>query len=112
MGHADPLEHTQNIGMSPADMLYGRTIRDHLPILYKKYQIHRRWREIKELSEMAVVKRYLLNQKQYNMHGRLLRELQVGESVQVQNQDRPYSWQWMKTRRVVETMGNRQFLCV
>lgn len=71
----------QDIGMSPAEMLYSRTIRDHLPILHKMYQMHRCWRVIKELRVTAMVKRHLLNQKQYNMHSHLLWELQVGASA-------------------------------
>ena len=99
----------QNTGMSPAEMLYGHAIRDHLPILREKYKIHRQWREIKELREKAMPKRHLMNQKQYNIHSRPLQELQVGEHVQVQNQDGTYPRRWMKAGRVVETLGNRQY---
>ena len=28
----------QDLGLSPAEMLYGRVIRDHLPILREKYR--------------------------------------------------------------------------
>ena len=52
--------------------------------LREKYQIHKRWREIRELRERAMAKRHVLNQKHYNIHSHPLRELQVGESVQVQ----------------------------
>ena len=90
-------------------MLYGRVIRDHLPILHEKYQIHKRWREIRGFRERAMAKRHLLNQKHYNIHSHLLQELQVGESVQVQNQEGPLPWQWMKTTRVVKKMGNKQY---
>ena len=92
----------QDIGLSPAEMQYGRVIRDHLPILREKYQIHRHWREIKELRERAMAKRHLLNQKHYNIYSHPLQELQVGKSMQVQNQEGPLPWQWMKTGRVVE----------
>ena len=63
---------------------------------------------MKELRERAMVKRHLLNQKQYNTHSRQLQELQVGELVQVQNQEGSYLRRWTKTRRVVKTMSNRQ----
>ena len=79
----------QDLGLSPAEMLYGRVIRDHLPILREKYQIYKRWRGIRELRERAMAKRHLLNQNHYNIHSHPLRELQVGESVQVQNQEGP-----------------------
>ena len=56
-----------------------------------------------------MAKRHLLNQKHYNIHSHPLQELQVGESVHVQNQEGPLPWQWMKTGRVVETIGNKQY---
>ena len=99
----------QDLGLSPAEMLYGRVIRDHLPILREKYQIHKRWREIRELRERAMAKRHLLNQKHYNIHSHPFRELQVGESVQVLNQEGPLPRRWMKTGRVVEKMINKQY---
>ena len=99
----------QDLGLSSAEMLYSRVIRDHLPILREKYQIHKRWSEIRELRERAMAKRHQLNQKHYNIHSHPLRELQVGKSVQVQNQERPLPRRWMKTGRVVETIGNKQY---
>ena len=99
----------QDVGLSPEEMLYGRAIKDHLPIFHKKHQIPKHWTEMKELRESVMAKRHLLNQKQYNMHSHPLQELQVGELVQVQNQEEPYPQQQMKTGRVVETIGNRQY---
>ena len=99
----------QDLGLSPAEMLYGREIRDYLPILRDKYQIHKRWRKIRELRERVMAMRHLLNQKHYKIHSHPLRELQVGELVQVQNQEGPLPRRWMKTGRVVETMGNKQY---
>ena len=62
----------QDVGLSPAKILYGRTIKDHLPILRENHQIHKHWRETKELRERGMVKRHVLNQKQYNTHSRPL----------------------------------------
>ena len=99
----------QDLGLSPAEMLYSQAINDHFSILHEKHQIHKHWREMKELRESAMLKRHQLNQKQYYMHSCSLQELQVGELVQVQNQEGPYLQRWMKTGRVVETMGNKQY---
>lgn len=44
-------------------MLYGRVIKEHLDILPKKYKIHTYWKEIKELREKAMSKKYLRNQE-------------------------------------------------
>ena len=101
--------HHQDVGLSPAEMLYGRALKDHIRIFREKHQIQKRWRETKELRERVVAKRHLLNRKQYNMHICPRQELRVGVTVHVQNQEGPYPQWWTKTRRVVETMGNRQY---
>lgn len=99
----------QDLDMSPAVMLYGRIIKDHLPVLRDKYQTRKQWKEIGELRELAMAKRHMRNEQFYNQHCRPLQELQVGDSVQIQNQDGKYPRRWTKTGRVVETHGNRQY---
>ena len=99
----------QGLDMSPAMMLYGRVIKDHLPALQEKYRIHKRWSEISRYREMAMAKRHIANEKYYNPHSRPLRELEIGQSVQIQNQIGSYPRRWTKTGRVVERLGNRQY---
>ena len=41
----------QDLDMSPAMMLYGRIVKDHLPVLQDKYRIHKRWSEISQYRE-------------------------------------------------------------
>ena len=98
----------QDLSMSSAVMLL-RTIKDHLPVLREKYQIRKQWKEIRALREVSMVKRHLQNEQFYNKHSRPLRKLQVGDFVHTQNQDGYYPRRWTKTRRVVETCGNRQY---
>ena len=66
----------QDLGLSAAEM-YGWSIKDHLPILHEKHQIHKGWRKTKDLRERAMAKRHLLNQKQYNMQSPTPRALQI-----------------------------------
>ena len=67
----------QDLAMSPAVMLYGRTIKDHLPIIWEKYQIWKQWKEIGVLREVAIAKRHMQNKQFYNNHSRPLQELHV-----------------------------------
>ena len=97
----------QDLGMSPAVMLYGRMIKDHLPILWEKYQLQKQWKEIRALREVAMAKRHMQNEQFYNKHSRPLQELQVGNLVHIQNQDGYYPCRWTKMGRVMETCGNR-----
>ena len=95
--------------MSPATMLYGRVIKDHLPVLHDRYSVRKEWKEIGELREGAMARRHMRNEQFYNRHCRPLRELQIGDFVQIQNQEGSCPRRWMKTGRVVETCGNRQY---
>ena len=99
----------QDLNISPAMMLYGRVIKDHLPILQDKYQIHKQWRETSRYRETAMAKRHIRNEKNYNLRSHPLQELKIGESVQIQNQVGPYPRRWVKTGRVVEVLDNRQY---
>ena len=95
--------------MSPAIILCGRLIKDHLPILRDKYRIRKHWREIGELREDARGQRHMRNKHFYDVCCRLILELQIDESVQIQNQDDHHPRQWMKTGRIVETVIDRLY---
>ena len=64
--------------MSLALMLYGRIIKDHLPVLRDKYQTLKQEKEIGELRELAMAKMYMRNEKFYNQRCRPLQEFQIG----------------------------------
>ncbi len=65
--------------MPPAVILYGRIIKDYLPVPRDKYQTRNQWKEIGELRELAMAKRHMQNEQFYNQRCRPLQELQVVE---------------------------------
>ena len=99
----------QDVGISPAMMLFGRPIKDHLPRLWDTHSIRPQWKEIWELRERAMAKRHVRNAAHYNTHTRTLPALQVGDSVLIQNQTGHHPKRWDKTGKIVETLGNRQY---
>jgi hypothetical protein len=98
------------IGLSPAQMLYGRQLRDCLPTPAEACKIRPEWRIIAENRERALAKRNILSIEKYNEHTKTLPELQVGDHVAVQNQTGPRPNKWEKTGLVVEKCDNRQYL--
>ena len=56
-----------------------------------------------------MAKRILRNERFCNKHSCWFQKIELGQSVQIQNQTRPYWRQWEKTGRVVEAHGNRQY---
>ena len=98
-----------DIQISPAVMLYGRPIRDHLPALLSTHTIRREWTEIRDLREAAMAKRHMRNEQFYNRGTKQLSELNIGDSVQVQNQHGSLPRRWHTTGRVVEKLDHQQY---
>ena len=55
----------QDLNMSPAVILYGQIIKDHLPVLRDKYQTQKQWKEIGKWRKLAVAKRNMQNEQFY-----------------------------------------------
>ena len=98
-----------DINMSPAVMLYGRPIRDHLPALRQHYTIRKEYTEIRDLREAAMAKRHMRNEQFYNKHTSELPELDIGDCVIIQNQHWSYPRRWHTTGKIVEHLGHRQY---
>ena len=95
----------QDLVLSLAIRLSSHVIINHLPVLRDKYQIRKQWKEIDDLREAAMTERHMWNEHFHNEHCRLLQELHIGNSVQIQNQDSPYLRQWTKTGKIRVTLG-------
>ena len=72
------------IELSPFEMMFGRTLNDHLPS--SPYKIRKEWIEIKDMREQAMAKRHVRNVEQYNHHTKSLPPLAVGDIVAIQTQ--------------------------
>ncbi|GFO35677.1 transcription factor iiib 90 kda subunit [Plakobranchus ocellatus] len=86
--------------------IFGRPIRDFIPIHPGKYQPHTTWRETLQSREEALRNRHMQAAERLSEHTRVLPPLTVGDSVRIQNQTGPHPTKWDKTGIVVEV---RQF---
>ena len=84
------------MGTSPAQLLYGRTLRDHIPSLHDVLRIRKEWVTLAEDRERALARRHLSNIERYNSNTRALPSLKVGDSVLVQNQCGNHPLRWDK----------------
>ena len=98
-----------DLNISPAVMLFGRPIRDHLPALLSTHKIRPEWTEIRNLREAAMAKRHMRNEYFYNHGTKQLSQLNVGDPVQVQNQHGSMPRRWHTTGHIVEKLDNQQF---
>ena len=92
--------------MSPAMCVFGRPIRDFIPIHPGKYQPHPTWSDTLLCREAALRNRHMRAAERLSEHTRPLPPLSVGDCVRIQNQVGPHPTKWDKTGIIVEV---RQF---
>lgn len=76
----------RDTGRSPAQVIFGRQLRDFLPAPLSRYKPHPRWLMLQEDREMALRQRALRNTESLKTGTRQLAQLQVHDTVQIQNQ--------------------------
>ena len=92
--------------LSPAMCVFGRPIRDFIPILPGRYYPHKTWRETLSAREEALRKRHMKVAERLSQYTKRLPPLSVGNHVRIQNQTGPHPLKWDKTGKVIEV---RQF---
>ena len=96
----------RDTGLSPAMCVFGRSIRDFIPVHPGRYLPHPTWRETLVAREEALKNRHQKVCERLTEHTRQLPQLKVGDSVRIQNQSGPHPTKWDRTGIVVEV---RQF---
>ena len=92
--------------LSPAQCVFGRPIKDFIPILPGRYQLHPPWSDTLATREEALRNRHMKAAERWSEHTKRLPPLAVGDHVRIQNQTGPYPTKWDKTGIVIEV---RQF---
>ena len=92
----------RDTGISPAKCIFGRPIRDFIPILPSRYRPHPTWQDTKRKREDALRNRHMKGAEQWSEHTKLLPPLRVGDSVRLQNQVGPHPKKWDHTGTVVD----------
>ena len=95
---------SQDTGVSPAVMLFGRPLKDHLPRLNQK--LRDEWEAIADRREDALARRVSIVSPSTN---RELQPLGVGDAVQIQNQTGNRPNKWNTTGIISEVLPNRQY---
>ena len=95
----------QDTGIAPSVMLFGKLLRDHLPLL--NHRLRPEWDEIARSREDALARHVLISQPP-SKQGELA-PLNVGDSVQVQNQTGHHPTKWNHTGVIAVVHPNRQY---
>ena len=100
----------QDTMRSPAQMVYGRQLRDFIPSLQHKYEYMDDWRMSQELRERMLAKQRTKDNEKWTVRTKELPDLLIGTAVSIQNQTGPDPKKWDKTGIVVENRPNSQVL--
>ena len=101
-------DHTTKL--SPAQCVFGRPIKDLIPVLPGRYQPHGTWRDTLDARETALRNRHMRSAEKLCEHTRCLPPLAVGDIVRIQHQTGNHPLKWDKPGRVVELRQFDQYL--
>jgi len=94
-------------GASPAELLFGRPINDHLPNPITPRKV---WSELANAREKTFDRRRTLASKHANSKpARKLSPLSIGDTVAIQNQTGQHSLRWDRTGIISETLSHEQY---
>ena len=99
----------RGVNESPAQIVYGRPIRDSLPLCAPAQE---NWKAINDGREIGCARRKVNKAYDYNEHAKNQIPLEVGDVVSIQNVTGPKPNRWDTTGRVVECLNNRQYTVV
>ena len=97
-------------GLSPAQIVFGRQVRDPLPLQPSKFFPRQEWRQAAEARAQAHAKTRVATQERMTKGTKNLPSLQVGDHVFIQNQTGNNPNQWNKTGVVVEVGPHYSYL--
>ena len=95
--------------ISPATIVFGRSIKDLIPVLPGKYHPHPYWTQLMLQRERTLDQRHARDHDRWTEHSRPLPPLRVGDRVRVQNQTGNYPNKWDKTGVIVEVKQYHQY---
>ena len=100
----------RDTGLSPAQVIFGRSLRDFLPSPQTRYRPQPEWVMLREDREKALAKRAVSNMEKLDQNCRVLPRLAVGDSVLVQNQVGNHPSRWDITGVIVEVREHDQYV--
>ena len=100
----------RDTGLSPAMCVFGRVIRDFIPVHPGRYLPHPTWRQTLASREAALRNRHQKTCERLSEHTRRLPPLKVGDCVRVQNQTGPHPKKWDKSGVIIEVKQYNQYM--
>ena len=96
--------------MSPSEVVFGRKVKDLLPIKPGSLKVNPEWQKLLQCRDMALARRHAKRGQNLEEHTRKLRQLKEGEVVSIQNQKGNKPTRWDCTGTVVDVYPNDQYM--
>ena len=98
-------------GISPAEIVFGRTLRDNLIFTdyVKRDTYSKRWQQAWAAKEEALRARFIRTSESINQHARSLSPLQAGDKCFVQNQAGNFARKWHNTGTIMEVLPHNKY---
>ena len=97
-------------GLSPAMILFGRQLRDHLPLTPGKFQLRPEWRQTADMRERCLSTRHVLKAEQLSRGTKQLQPLLAGDKVAIQDQTGKTPRKWTKTGTIIEVCPHSSYI--
>ena len=97
-------------GLSPAQVVFGRRLRDFLPCSPGQYEPRPEWRLTADRRELAHAKRHIKTEEALHRGSKQLLPLIEGDLVSVQDQNGNTPRRWSKTGKILESLGHDSYL--
>ena len=95
---------------SPAMVIFGRPIRDSIPIPMGRYCPHPTWTETIANREKTLDKRHTREREKWQEHTHALPSLKIGDHIYLQNLVGNHPRRWERTGTVVEVRQFHQYV--
>ena len=97
-------------GLSPSEVIFGRRLRDHLPLQPHKFQPRAEWRLEADQREKAYAKRHILKKEQLTSGSKALPPLLIGDHVAIQDATKlGKPGKWLKTGIVTDCLPYQSY---
>ena len=94
--------------VSPAQIFYGRAIRDHIPKM--SYLPHAHWQELAAKREDCFLRRHYMKSEKLDAPAKALKELHEGDKVYIQDQSGSTLKRWNKSGTIIQSLPFDSFL--
>ena len=97
-------------GVSPAQILFGRQLRDHIPTPPHKFALQGNWEQAAKLREQCFMQRHYAKCEDLSTKTKPLQPLIPGDQVYIQDQTGKTPRQWNKSGKVLEVLPHDSYL--